>query len=117
MELKPFVRKPFLVEAIEITEENIAEIAEHVGTLKFKEDGSPFIHVNTKKVPNVYRVYPGFWMTKMGNNVRCYTKKIFTEHFVETTPEINTWVQYISTVQQQQQEETFTTASLTEVSE
>ena len=81
LEFKTFVRKPFVVEACEVTKENIAEIAPLVGTLREKEDGTPFIQVNNRLVPNISRVYPGFFMTRMGENIRCYAKRIFKEQF------------------------------------
>ena len=96
MEFTTFVRKPFIVEAVEVTEENIADIAEHVGTLQEKADGTPFIKVNTRLVPNVFRVFPGFWMTKMGDNIRCYSKRIFEEQFVESDQKIMDWVEFMN---------------------
>jgi hypothetical protein len=95
MEFTKFVRKPFFVEAIEITNENIAEIAPFVGELKEKPNGQPFIHVDKKKVPNVFRVYPGFWMTRMGDQVRVYAERVFKEQFGHTTPEIEEWVSFL----------------------
>lgn len=83
MELNTYVRKPFTVDAVEITKENIAEVAELVGTLCHKDNGEPYIQVNRRIVPNIFRVYPGFWMTKMGDNIRCYSKRIFHEQFAE----------------------------------
>lgn len=82
-EYTSFVRKPFTVEAVQITEANIEELAPKIGTLKYKdEDNTPFIHVDPKLIPNIYRVYPGFWLTKMGGNSRCYANKIFVSQFV-----------------------------------
>lgn len=98
MEFTTFVRKPFTVEAVEVTKENISDIAEHVGTLRQKEDGTPFIQVDRRLVPNIFRVYPGFWMTRMNDNIRCYSKRVFTEQFVMTSEEIDQWVQFMSTV-------------------
>src|SRR4051812_4242127 len=89
MDFTTFVRKPFVVEAVEITEENIAEIAQLVGTLKTKGDGQVFIQVDRRLVPNIYRVYPGFWMTKMDDNIRCYSERIFKEQFTELTTEMS----------------------------
>lgn len=89
MDFTTFVRKPFTVEAVEVTRENIAEIAPLVGTLKEKDDGTPYIHVDKRLVPNIFRVYPGFWMTKMNDNIRCYSKRIFLEQFIENTDEIS----------------------------
>ncbi|MET0786257.1 MAG: hypothetical protein ABWY25_06085 [Paenisporosarcina sp.] len=96
VELTTFVRKPFTVEAVEITEENINELAEFIGTVRTKDNGSPYIQVDRRLVPNVFRVYPGFWMTKMGDNIRCYSKRIFKEQFVETTSDIEDWVNFLN---------------------
>ncbi len=98
MDFTTFVRKPFKVEAVEVTEENIAEVAKLVGALREKDDGSPYIHVDRRLVPNVYRVYPGFWMTKMGDNVRCYSQPVFINQFVESSEDIETWVKFLNDV-------------------
>lgn len=92
MDFKNFVRKPFKVEAVEITTDNIGEVAELVGTLREKEDGTPFIQVDRRLVPNVYKVYPGFWMTRMGNNIRCYSGHIFNAQFVEVDEDIKAFL-------------------------
>lgn len=108
MEFVTFVRKPFIVEAVEVTEENIAELAEMIGTLRQKENGTPYIAVNRRLVPNLFRVYLGFWVTKMGDNVRCYSKRIFTQQFIESTSEVSEWVKYLNTPE----EETFDDVSV-----
>lgn len=81
MHFDTYTRKPFTVEAIEITEENIFELAEFIGTVRKKEDETSYIHVDKRLVPNVFRVYPGFFMTRMGENIRCYSPKIFHDQF------------------------------------
>lgn len=96
MDTVSYVRKPFTVEAVEVTTENIAEIAEIVGTLRQKDNGTPYIQVDRRLVPNIFRVYPGFWMTRMGDNIRCYSKRIFKEQFVPSTPDIESWVQFLN---------------------
>lgn len=96
MDFKTFVRKPFVVEAVEVTAENIEEIAKYVGDLREKEDGTPYILVDRRLVPNVFRVYPGFFMTRMGENVRCYSRKIFKEQFMEQDAQIKQWVDFIN---------------------
>lgn len=95
MDFTTYVRKPFTVEAIEITRENIEELAPLIGTLRKKENGTPFIQVDRRLVPNVFRVYPGYWMTKMEDNIRCYAKRVFHEQFVETDDEIEGWINYM----------------------
>lgn len=91
-----YVRKPFVVQAVEVTRENIAEVAKHVGDLRAKDDGTPYILVDKRLVPNVDRVYPGYFMTKMGENVRCYSKRIFTEQFTLRTDEIQPWLDFLA---------------------
>lgn len=87
LEFTPFVRKPFTVEAVRITEANIAEVAELVGEVRYldeKNQRKPYIHVNRRLVPYVLRVFPGFWVTRMGEEVRCYANKVFHEQFAES---------------------------------
>jgi hypothetical protein len=96
MEFVTYVRKPFVVEAVEITTENIAEIAKYIGELREKANGTPYILVDERLVPNVERVYPGFFMTKMRANVRCYSRKIFTTQFMEETEEMKPLIDSIN---------------------
>ena len=102
MEFTTFVRKPFTVEAVEITEDNIGEIAELIGTLRHKENGTPYVAVNRRLVPNLFRVYVGFWMTKMGDgdNIRCYSRRVFNQQFIETTEEVDNWIKYLNSTQE-----------------
>jgi len=95
MDFTNFVRKPFVVEAVEVTIDNIGEVAKYVGDLREEEDGTKYILVDHRLVPNVMRVYPGFYMTKMGKKVRCYSRKIFREQFVEEDENIRPWVEFM----------------------
>lgn len=95
MDFTKVVRKAFIVDAVEITADNIAEIAPLVGLLATEEDGTPYILVDRRLVPNVHKVSPGFWMTKMGRQVRCYNKRLFDQQFTPNTPEIEGWIDYI----------------------
>ena len=96
MEFKSFVRKPFLVEAVEVTEENIAEVAKYVGDLRQKDDGTPYILVDRGVVQNILEVYPGFFMTKMGGKVRCYSRNIFWDQFTEHNEQIQPWLDFMN---------------------
>ena len=96
MQFTTFVRKPFVVEAVEVTTENIEEVAKYVGDLREKEDGTQYILVDRRLVPNVFRVYPGFYMTKMGENVRCYSRKIFREQFVEEDEKMKPLLEFMA---------------------
>jgi hypothetical protein len=95
MEFTTYLRKPFVVQAVEVTAENLREIAKFIGDVREMEDGSEYILVDTRLVPNVERVYPGFFMTKMGQNVRCYSRKIFREQFVEEDDSVKPWLEYM----------------------
>lgn len=92
MEFTKYVRKPFTVNAAEVTNENIGEIAELIGVLQERDNGTPYIHVNRLSIPNITKVYPGFWVTKMDGNIHCYIKKVFHNQFVELTPQLELWV-------------------------
>lgn len=91
-----FVRKPFIVQAIEITSENIYDISEFVGTIRKKGNGTPYIQVDRRLVPNMLYVYPGFWMTRIGDNIRCYSKRAFMEQFVKSSEDIEKWVKFLN---------------------
>lgn len=82
MHTQSYRRKPFYIEAVQITTENIEEIAELIGRVMTKEeDGSPFIQIDNVIIPGISRAYPGFWLTIMNDRYRCYSNKIFTSQF------------------------------------
>lgn len=80
MEFKKYIRNPFLVDACRITADNIDEVAGLVGELKVK-DGTPFIILNRKIVPNVNRAYVGWFVTQLGDHYRVYSPKVFNDQF------------------------------------
>jgi hypothetical protein len=102
LQYQDFVRKPFKVEAVQVTKENMEELAKHIGEVRQKDDGTPYIFVDKRLVPNVYRVFPGFWVTKMGDNVRCYSEKVFHSQFEESNID---WRVYFDAIETEQAEE------------
>lgn len=95
LEYVEYIRKPFKVTAVEVTADNIEELNREykIGDMDEKDDGTPFINVTNKfKIPNVSRVFPGYMLTKMGKNVRCFSRKIFFQQFADMTPE---WSKYL----------------------
>lgn len=97
MEFVTCVRKPFKVEAVQITKDNIEEIAEEIGKIRYKrENGEPFIRVNPRVIPNIQFVYIGFYMTKMGDNIRCYSGRIFEDQFIPTSDAIENWIVFLN---------------------
>lgn len=75
-----YVRTPFSVEAAIITEENVEQIAQLVGTIRTK-NGEKYIALDRRIVPNISRAYIGWYVTRLGDNFRCYSPKVFVEQF------------------------------------
>ena len=75
-----FVRKPFCVEAVQITAENIGSLATLLGELKEK-DGEVSILIDRRIIPNIKKAYIGWWVTKLDDNLRCYSPKVFEKEF------------------------------------
>lgn len=82
LEFDRFVRTPFAVKATKITEENIEEVAKLVGDVRTKND-ERYIALDRRIVPNVGRAFVGWWVTLLGDNLRCYSPKVFAEQFME----------------------------------
>lgn len=96
MELTEYIRKPFIVEAVEITKENIEEVAVYVGDVVYDENDEPmFIDVDKQLVPGVTRAYIGFFMTKMGDHIRCYSRRVFFDQFTMLNDDIQKWVDFL----------------------
>lgn len=76
-----FVRRPFLVEAVKITPENIDELATLLGEVKEKEDGEKYIVLDRRVVPNIKRAFIGWFVTRLDENLRCYSPKVFEREF------------------------------------
>lgn len=89
-----YVRRPFQVQAFEITQDNIAELAPHVGEL-CDDNGTPFIKSDKKKVGNNFKVWPGFFATVLKGHVRCYSRKSFFEQFGELNDKTSPVVEFL----------------------
>ena len=76
-----YKRRPFVVQAVQITPENIEECAELIGEVGYTPEGEAFIRVNKRIVPNINRAYAGWWITRMEDNLRCYNPKVFVAQF------------------------------------
>lgn len=89
-----FVRKPFAVDAVEVTSENIVDVAQWCGgEVRESEPKKPgqetqsFIKVPVKRPLNdrQTRAYPGDWILSAGTGFKVYTPKAFTSSFEEQT--------------------------------
>lgn len=96
LETKEFFRKPFVVEAVQITTDNIVELAPLIGQLREKENGTPYILVNRDLIKNVVKVFPGYWYAIMGENTRCYSERVFAEQFIEVNPSLEIMITQIN---------------------
>lgn len=79
-----YLRRPFMIQAVEITIENIKEIARHIGEVRYKPDGiTPYIRLDRRVVPRGTTAYLGFYVTfsNDGNNIRVYSRRGFNETF------------------------------------
>jgi hypothetical protein len=92
MQFDRFIRKPFSVEAVQISYDNIEQIAGVLGELKEK-DGEKWIAIDRRLVPNIRKAYVGWWVTKMDENYRAYSPKVFEKDFMNYTEE---WAAYLS---------------------
>lgn len=78
-----YARRPFTVEALEFTKENLEDFCPALGEMDAKADGTPFIRANPDVVQTVTRIFPGFWLTRMGPHIRVWNRRIFRDQFVE----------------------------------
>lgn len=90
-----FVRKPFVVTGLEVTPENIDEVAEWCGgevrtsegRNKSGEAAQKYIKVAVKRPLNdrQTRAYYGDWVLSAGTGFKVYTQKAFASSFEEQT--------------------------------
>lgn len=80
-----YIRMPFAVEAVQITEDNIDEIAAKIGEVKLLK-GEKYIAIDRRVVPNIGRARLGWYFTRMGDNLRCYSEEIFNDLFSSMPP-------------------------------
>lgn len=85
MEFSNYIRKPFMVQAVEITPENMEEVAKLIGTVKTRGDVT-YIALDRRVVPNVGKAQAGWYLTIFGDNYRAYSPKAFAEQFIEHAP-------------------------------
>lgn len=85
MELKTekFVRRPFHVQAVQITADNMAEVAKWCGGTIKSEGAVSFIKVDVQHPVNVRQTqgYVGNWVLKAGEQFKVYQDKAFKATF------------------------------------
>ena len=88
MEFTQFIRKPFAVEVMEITADNIEEVAELINGEVVTKGEKTFIQLNRRVIPNVNRAFVGWFLTRLDGKFRCYSAKVFNEQFASQESEI-----------------------------
>ena len=84
LETQKFVRKPFDVEAVQVTEENFDAVVEWTaGQVEFKDDGTKYIRVRVHQPmnPEQTRAYIGDWVL-YSRGFKVYKDKAFRNNFV-----------------------------------
>lgn len=95
MQVSKFVRKPFEVEAVQVTAENLADVAtwcrgevrsDVIGRTETEltvETGSPYVKVTVARALNEKqtKAFVGDWVLKAGTGFKVYTTKAFTKSF------------------------------------
>lgn len=82
VETTTYIRKPFEVEAVQVTEDNIGAVKEWCqGALD--ADPRPFIKVKVARALNERqtKAYPGDWVLYAGTGFKVYTEKAFHRTF------------------------------------
>lgn len=91
METVKYVRKPFEVEAVQVTTDNIDEVAAWCnGEVKEEENTSKYIKVAVARVLNERqtKAFVGDWVLYAGTGYKIYTAKAFAKHFDRSETQI-----------------------------
>jgi hypothetical protein len=87
METTKFVRKPFEVEAVKVTESNLEEVSSWCQGEVQTDGVRSFIKVRVARALNdrQTKAYPGDWVLYAGTGFKVYTEKAFRKTFEEGT--------------------------------
>jgi len=85
-----YVRRPFMVSATKVTEENITELAVLLGKLGTDEHGQCII-LDRRVVPNIKRAYVGWYITEVNDSYRCWAPEYFEQAFIPYSDEWVGW--------------------------
>jgi hypothetical protein len=93
MQTSKFTRKPFEVDAVQVTAQNIDEVAKWCqGEVSTDTDGNKYVKVRVLRVLNERQTqaFIGDWVLYAGTGYKVYTAKAFSKSFVEKTDELRT---------------------------
>lgn len=84
LETTTYARKPFYIEAVQVTAENMDHVAKWVdGTIHETENGEKYIKVKVHRPLNVRQTqaYVGNWVLSAGTGFKVFTNKAFHANF------------------------------------
>lgn len=87
IEIVKYARKPFEVEAVQVTATNMEEVAQWCDGSVQQENGNTFVKVNVARVLNERqtKAFIDDWVLKAGNGYKVYTPKAFSKSFDKLT--------------------------------
>lgn len=84
MKTSKYIRKPFAVDGIQVTAENMADVAAWCdGEIQSDYNSTSFIKVKVQRVLNERQTqaYVGDWVLSAGTGFKVYTEKAFRNSF------------------------------------
>lgn len=84
-----YTRKPFSIDAIRVTEENLEEVAQWCGGEIHKYNGKRFIKVDVNRplTEKQTKAFAGDWVLKAGTGFKVYQHKAFQHCFDKVAEE------------------------------
>lgn len=79
-----YVRKPFYIDAVQVTTENLEDIAKWVESeVRHDVDGTKYVKVRVHRPLNdrQTKAYVGDWVLKAGGGFKVFTPKAFASNF------------------------------------
>ena len=82
IESTTYVRKPFEVDAVQVTEDNLEQVRQWCQG-KLESDNRPFVRVRVSRALNERqtKAYPGDWVLYAGTGFKVYTDNAFHKTF------------------------------------
>lgn len=84
MQTVKYVRKTFFVDAVQVTADNMEDVAQWCqGEVREEEDGTRYIHVRVHRPLNERqtKAYANDWVLYAGTGYKVYTTKAFSSSF------------------------------------
>jgi hypothetical protein len=93
-----FIRKPYKVEVFRVTDDNLDEVCEAIEGVINEKDGVRFVKTNRRVVRNADRIWPGFYITRVGKKLLAYSPRLFHRNYVEPTEDVLGWVNFLDSL-------------------